>query len=374
VVVTATGPGGTDTANLTLIGGEAVPAIAFNPSLVSDTVGRFADHPAISTGGLISDCVVSSGILPAGLSLDPFSCGISGIPAAASPAVEVTVTAKNSTAEGSAVITFLVHAEPPPVIAYARPVVLAARNVVMAPDTIISTGGTVDSFTICPALPAGLTFNATNGTVGGSPSSVAAATDYVVIGRGPGGSDTAEVNFRVVAPPVNLSYVDDPTTYVVGVAITPNTPSVYGYVTRYSVSPPLPAGLALDTTIGVITGAAVKQSFASDYTVTAGSFAGSTSYALNITVVGPPSNLSYVDEVPTYKAGGPIDPPNMPTVRGIVTSYNVEPPLPDGVVLDRTTGYILGTPAAASTSRPYTITAGNPGGTASTVISIEVAP
>jgi len=118
----------------------------------------------------------------------------------------------------------------------------------------------------------------------------------------------------------------------------------------------------------------VLQSFPSDYTVTAGSFAGSTTSTLNIAVVGTPSNLSYTDDLPTYKAGVAIIPPNMPNVHGIVTFYTVSPTLPDGIVLDQTTGYILGTPTTESTPRVYTITGNNPGGTVSTMVTLGVVP
>jgi len=50
----------------------------------------------------------------------------------------------------------------------------------------------------------------------------------------------------------------------------------------------------------------------------------------------------------------------------------VSPSLPAGVVLDQTTGYILGTPTAVSASRDYTITGFNPGGSAFTTINLTV--
>ena len=106
--------------------------------------------------------------------------------------------------------------------------------------------------------------------------------------------------------------------------------------------------------------------------MTASSFAGSTQYTLNITVVGAPQNLSYTDDMPTCGMGRVIAPPNIPTVRGIVTYYSVNPLFPAGVILDQTTGFILGTPTALSASRDYAITAQNPGGSTTTSVNLTV--
>ncbi|HAO99588.1 MAG TPA: hypothetical protein DCQ83_06040, partial [Fibrobacteres bacterium] len=83
-------------------------------------------------------------------------------------------------------------------------------------------------------------------------------------------------------------------------------------------------------------------------------------------------NLSYADDVPTYGVGQVINPPNTPTIQGIVTFYTVSPSLPAGVVLDQTTGYILGTPTVVSPATDYTITGFNPGGSATTTINLTV--
>src|SRR6185295_19442831 len=111
-----------------------------------------------------------------------------------------------------------------------------------------------------------------------------------------------------------------------------------------------------------------SQSFATAYTITASNPVGSTSTVVTITVVGAPSNLSYIDDAPTYALGQPIAPPDVPTVQGIVTDYSIVPSLPDGVYIDGSTGYILGTPTTLSPSANYTITARNPGGSVTTSV------
>ena len=71
-----------------------------------------------------------------------------------------------------------------------------------------------------------------------------------------------------------------------GVAITINTPtSSGGAVTSYVVSPALPAGLTLNPSTGVISGAPTVASSTASYTVTATNSGGSTTASLSIAVV-----------------------------------------------------------------------------------------
>ena len=96
-------------------------------------------------------------------------------------------------------------------------------------------------------------------------------------GGGGGGSGGSE------AAPSVLSY-PSPQTYALNAAVTTLTPTVTGSVSSYSVSPPLPAGLALDSTSGEISGTPSVTSATATYRVTASNSGGSTSFDLSITV------------------------------------------------------------------------------------------
>ena len=84
--------------------------------------------------------------------------------------------------------------------------------------------------------------------------------------------------------PSNLSYTT-PNTFIKNIAITNLNPTVTGFVSSYSVSPALPAGLSLNTTTGVISGTPTIATATADYTVTASNSVGSTTFDISITVV-----------------------------------------------------------------------------------------
>ena len=192
------------------------------------------------------------------------------------------------------------------------------------------------------------------GILSGTATATVSAANYTVTASNIAGATTSAINIRVVIPPTNLSYVDDHTTYVLGVTITPNTASVTGFVSRFSTTPALPPGLMLDSNSGTISGTPITgQSFATPYTITAANVAGQVQTTLIITIVGPPSNLSYADDAPTYGINRVVTPPNTPVVHGIVTLYSIAPALPTGMTLDLTTGYILGTPTVLSAAKNY---------------------
>jgi hypothetical protein len=86
-------------------------------------------------------------------------------------------------------------------------------------------------------------------------------------------------------PPSGLSYTPSSVSGVVGTAITNMVPVVTGTVTNYSVSPPLPAGLSISPTTGLISGTPTAVAASASYTVTASNAGGSTTADVTISVV-----------------------------------------------------------------------------------------
>ena len=89
----------------------------------------------------------------------------------------------------------------------------------------------------------------------------------------------------VIDSPTGLSYATANATYTVGTAITPNVPTVGGGpVDAFTVTPALPAGLAISSSTGIISGTPTAATATTTYTVEAANGAGSTTTPIVITV------------------------------------------------------------------------------------------
>ena len=103
-------------------------------------------------------------------------------------------------------------------------------------------GGTVLSWAISPSLPAGLTFNLSTGTIGGTPTTVSPSTLYTVTATNAGGTGSTTVTIQVNdLAPYSISYSGTPFTLTKGVAMTADTPTANGgTITSWSIAPSLP--------------------------------------------------------------------------------------------------------------------------------------
>lgn len=85
-------------------------------------------------------------------------------------------------------------------------------------------------------------------------------------------------------PPAGLVYAFGTLTATTQIAISPDTPTYSGGLSTFSVTPALPAGLALDTASGILSGTPTAVAAQQIYTVTAANLGGSTTTALTLTV------------------------------------------------------------------------------------------
>src|SRR6185312_12400477 len=117
------------------------------------------------------------------------------------------------------------------------------------------TGGGTITYSVSPALPAGLSISSATGTISGTPSAASVATNYTVTATNGCSSTTSIVNITVLASVTSLTYTVQNPTYCTGNAIATNSPTSNGGGTKtYSISPALPAGLSFNTSTGIITG------------------------------------------------------------------------------------------------------------------------
>ena len=145
--------------------------------------------------------------------------------------------------------------------------------------------GTVTSYSVGSQLPAGVVLDPTSGVISGTPTAIAAQASYTVKASNSTGSTTASVSITVNDVKPAFSYSSANLAMATGVAIQKLTPATTGgSATSWSASPNLPAGLALNTADGSITGTPTAGTPQAQYTVTASNSGGQTSVALTITV------------------------------------------------------------------------------------------
>ena len=132
---------------------------------------------------------------------------------------------------------------PPTGLAYATNPAIYTLGSAIAPNAPSAGGGTVAAYSVAPALPPGLSLDASTGVVTGAPTALQAVTPYTVTASNTGGSTTADLRITVndVAPRgLTYSLPSWRSPWKHGLATVPST-SGGGRVVSWTVSPPLPA-------------------------------------------------------------------------------------------------------------------------------------
>jgi WD40 repeat protein len=154
--------------------------------------------------------------------------------------------------------------------------------------------------------------------------------------------------------------------------MTAVTPNVTGQVTTYSVSPTLPAGLAINTGSGAISGTPTAVQASTNYAVTAANAGGSTNATVAITVNDVVPSIAYPASAYTFTTGVPIQPIVPVATGGAIVQWTIDRALPAGVTFNTTNGQILGTPAQTAAAGNFVVSARNSGGTDTFALSVGV--
>lgn len=304
--------------------------------------------------------VAADDTLPAGLTLDASSGGLSGTPTTAGTST-FRVVAKNSAGQvTSDLITFTVRQKPlftaaaPPAAelgsAYSYRFTASGYP---APSFSVATGDT---------LPAGLTLGATSGELSGTPTASGTSTFRVVAENSAGQVTTDPITFTVRKAPAFTAAA--PPAATVGTAYSYTFAASGTPAPTYSLASggALPVGLSLNATTGQLSGTPSVEG-ASTFQITAANSAGK--------VTSDPITFT-VRKAPTFTANTPPA-----AVTGSKYSYffvasgypaptyslETGGTLPAGLTLYPATGELAGIPTASGTST-FRIVATNAAGKA----------
>jgi hypothetical protein len=325
----------------------ASPIVTTASLPVATQNGSYSATLAASGGTTPYTWSVSTGTLPAGLALASSTGAISGTPTGTGTSnFTVQVTDTNSQT-GTKNLSLTVSA-PPTVTTTSLPG--ATQNTSYSATLAASGGTTPYSWSISVGtLPAGLTLASSTGAISGTPTGTGTSNFTARVTDANSVSATQSLSITVVAPPTvtttTLPSGTQNTAYSTTLAATGGT-TPYGWSISAGT---LPAGLALASSTGVISGTptgtgtsnfTVKVTDANSLTAT---------QPLSLTVVGPPTVTTASLPSGTQNAAYSTT----LTATGGTTPYSWSisaGTLPAGLALASSTGVISGTPTGTGTT------------------------
>ncbi|MEY2692723.1 MAG: hypothetical protein RIT03_1113, partial [Bacteroidota bacterium] len=203
--VTANNGCTTTTATVTIAVVTPLSALTYTTTPATYCVGTAitTNSATITGGGTITYSV--SPALPAGLSLNTATGAITGTPTASAASATYTVTATNGSCSTTKALTIVVNNNlgsstltyGAQSVNYCQNTAISNNNATLNPAT---NNGTV-TYSISPALSAGLTLNTSTGRISGTPTAAQSTTSYTVTATSAcGGSTTSVVSITVNTP------------------------------------------------------------------------------------------------------------------------------------------------------------------------------
>jgi len=324
---------------------------------------------------------ITSGTLPAGLTLVAASGVISGVPTTSGTfAFTATVTDASSPVQTkSAELSIKVAASSLTLMTVSLPV---ASEGAAYSQKLLATGGTpAYSWSITKgSLPTGLTLSAASGVISGTPtvSGSYVFTTTVTDSGNPVQTKSVVLSITIAAKQLtidtsSLAAASEGAKYSQTLLATGGTPAYSWSITQGS----LPTGLTLSAASGVISGAPTTSgTFAFTATVKDSSSPVLTkSVALSISVTGTPLTLTTFS-LPVASEGAAYSQKLLATGGTPAYSWSItKGSLPTGLTLSAASGVISGTPTVSG-SYVFTTTvtdSSSPAQTKSVVLSITIA-
>ena len=369
------------TQSFTLIVAEQPAAPSLTSTPVTDAVaGTLYSYQVAATGNPrpTLDATGAAGApLPAWLDFDDTTGVLSGIPGAldvGNHAIEITAS---NGVQPDAVQTFTIAVTATPVAPSitSTPVTIATEGQLYS-YTITATGEPAPTVAVTTAaggaLPAWLSFDAASGVLSGTPAAADAGTVAVLVTATNGVSPDATQSFTLTVGPAGVApsiTSTPPATGTVGALYT------YTVVAAGTPAPTvtvggLPAWLAFNAGTGVLSGTPTAAGTFGPITVTATGFGTPAVQTFSITVNAAPAITSVA---PTTGAVGTLYSYTVVATGSPAPTLSASG-LPAWLTFNAATGVLSGTPTAAGTFGPITITANNGIGTpAEQTFSITVA-
>ncbi len=304
---------------------------------------------------------------------------LSGTPTELLTRTMFTITATNTGGTATAYINITIVDEVP-VLSYSPENLTLTNNTVSSdlPLAPTLTGpGEITSWEMNGSLPSGLFFGSANGTIWGTPTVLQTSpVTYTIWANNSGGSSSATINITILDELPTLSYSPENLTLYNNtvssdLSIAPTLTGA-GVITSWEISPNLPNGLTFETSNGTIWGVPTQRLTTTQFTVWANNTGGSTSASLNITVLHEVPMFTYSSYNLTLVNNTAMTAIEATLTGGEITSWEIEPVIPTGLVLETTNGTIFGTPTVVQTTTMYQIWANNSGGSHSVFINITI--
>jgi LmbE family N-acetylglucosaminyl deacetylase len=285
------GRGGSDTETFTWTVAQAnVAPVLTNPGNQSGTVGT-ALSLQLGASDADGDTLGYAAVgLPAGLTINTSTGRISGTPI--TPGTSNVTIAVSDGRGGSDTDSFnwtIAPANIPPVVTNPGNQSGIVGTAVSLQIAATDANGDILTYN-ASGLPAGLSINAATGRISGMPNSIGSANVNVTVNDGRGGSDSTAFTWSVLpAPPVNVAPVltnPGSQTGTVGEAVSLQilASDANGDSLGYSAGN-LPAGLAIDTSTGRISGVTTTAGSSSVTIVVSDGRGGSDTATFTWTVV-----------------------------------------------------------------------------------------
>jgi len=353
--------------------GAASPAITATATTTAQslTVGTAmaSFSPLTPSGGAAPYAYsITTGTLPAGLSLDATTGAVTGTPTAASAAANVVFSVQDANAvvaSTTSTVSFTVVAASPSISAIAtttaQSLTVGTAMASLSPLTP-SGGATPYLYSYAGTLPAGLSFSTSTGVVAGTPTAPYATANVVFSVQDANAvvaNTTSSVSFTVVAatPAITATANTTAQSLTVGTTMTSFSPlTASGGATPYTysvTSGALPAGLNLNTTTGAVTGAPTAVSAAANVVFSvkdANNVVASTTSTVSFTVVAASPSISAIatTTAQSLTVGTAMASLSPLTPSGGATPYfySYAGTLPAGLSFSTSTGVVAGTPTA----------------------------